>query len=75
MSTRGRRFICPRCKSRNIEVGTAFNFSRFLPEELRGAVRRKRRDCHCRVCDHLWESNHPVAMQSPEPNVISKSAM
>ena len=67
MATRNRRFSCPNCGSRNIKVGTAFNFSTYLPEELRGVAKRKRRDCHCRTCKHKWESTHPVAMQSPEP--------
>lgn len=71
--TRIRRFTCPQCRSRNIEVGTAYNFSTFLPEELRGAVKRTRRECKCRVCGHYWESNHPVAMQAPEPSVVAKS--
>jgi len=70
---RVRRFSCPGCGSRNIHVGTAFNFSTFLPEHLRGVAKRKRRDCHCRMCDHVWESNHPVAMQATEPTIVDKT--
>lgn len=60
-------FLCPHCKSRNIRVGSMYNFSTYLPEHQRGAIARERRECICRLCHHKWESNHPIAMGSAEP--------
>lgn len=59
-------FICPQCKSRNIHVGSMYSFSTYLPEDLRGRIKRERRECYCRICRHVWESNHPLAMTAPE---------
>lgn len=60
-------FVCPKCKSRNIRVGSMYNFSTYLPEHQRGSIARERRECRCRLCSHVWESNHPLAMSAPEP--------
>lgn len=65
-------FRCPGCGSRNIWIGSSRNFSTYLPEHLRGVVRRERRECVCRVCKHKWESNHPLALQAPEPLITTR---
>ena len=56
------------CKTKErVPLPWVYIWSTFIPEDLRGTVRKARRECQCRSCNHEWESTHPLALDAPEP--------